>query len=141
MFLQLLAGAGRIRECALAAGLSTTTVYRKRKEDAEFEKRLQDALQGYKELLERETHRRGVDGWEEPVYQKGAQVGTVRRFSDRLLELALKRHCPEWREKIQLDANLSGGVIVVSAPPANLEEWQKKFENGEVKPDGEVREK
>lgn len=35
----------------------------------------------------------------------GNRLGDVVRFSDRMLELSLKRHVPEYRERAELDIN------------------------------------
>jgi hypothetical protein len=44
---------------------------------------------------ENALQKRAVDGWLEPVWWKGKKVGTVRRFSDRLLEKALAASDPD----------------------------------------------
>lgn len=54
----------------------------------------------YRESLVSEAHRRAVDGVEEPVFHKGHLVGTVTRYSDRLLELMLKSKVPDFRTSI-----------------------------------------
>lgn len=54
-----------------------------------------------KEAREAEAHRRAVKGWKEPVYYKGIECGTIRRFSDRLLELLLKADNPKYRDQGQ----------------------------------------
>jgi hypothetical protein len=60
---------------------------------------------------------RAVDGWQEPVIYQGQyqfvnirakngtskkQMVTVRKFSDRLLELLAKAKCPEFRDKLEV---------------------------------------
>jgi hypothetical protein len=48
------------------------------------------------ESAEAELHRRGVDGWEEPVFDiKGNHCGNKRRFSDACLIFMLKSLKPE----------------------------------------------
>ena len=48
------------------------------------------------ESAEAELHRRGVDGWEEPVFDiKGNHCGDKRRFSDACLIFMLKSLKPE----------------------------------------------
>jgi hypothetical protein len=47
------------------------------------------------EVLEAEARRRAVEGIDEPVYQKGEQVGTVRKYSDVLLIFLLKGARPD----------------------------------------------
>jgi hypothetical protein len=37
---------------------------------------------------------RAVDGWEEPVYHQGAQVGAVRRYDNRLLQWLIEADDP-----------------------------------------------
>jgi len=48
------------------------------------------------ESAEEELHRRGVDGWEEPVFDiKGNHCGNKRRFSDACLIFMLKSLKPD----------------------------------------------
>lgn len=50
-------------------------------------------------VLEDEALRRAM-GYEEGIYYKGEKVGTVTRYSDRLMELLLKANAPEkYRER------------------------------------------
>lgn len=64
-------------------------------------------------LAEDELFRRAVEGTEEPVYHLGKQVDTVRKYSDRLLELLLKSNDPEkYSDKHQVA--VSGQVLSVS---------------------------
>ncbi len=44
--------------------------------------------------IESEAHRRAVDGVDVPVFHGGVQVGAIRRYSDALLALLLKRWRP-----------------------------------------------
>jgi len=74
--------------------------------DPVFAQMVEDAKRDHLELCEAELHRRAVEGWDEPVWWQGAQVGTRRRYSDALLTLKLKRLDPRYRE---------------SAPPVVLE--------------------
>jgi hypothetical protein len=66
---------------------------------------------------EAEMLRRGVEGWEEPVYGSGGKgegtvlVGSKRVFSDRMLELALKARRPQkFRERVE-HTGAGGGPI------------------------------
>ena len=47
-----------------------------------------------KEIRLSEAHRRAVEGWDEPVFYKGDECGTIKRFSDKLHELLLKADDP-----------------------------------------------
>jgi hypothetical protein len=37
------------------------------------------------DVIRTALYRRGIDGWDEPVFHAGEEVGTVRRYSDRCL--------------------------------------------------------
>jgi hypothetical protein len=69
------------------------------------------------DVCEAEMLRRGVTGWEEPVYGSGGTglgtvlVGSKRVFSDRMLELALKARRPQkFRERVE-HTGQGGGPI------------------------------
>jgi len=77
-----------------------------RRRDIEFARLWDEALEQSRARVEHELHRRAVEGWEEPIYggkHKERIVGTVRRYSDRLLELRAKALLPEYREHSKLD--------------------------------------
>jgi hypothetical protein len=69
--------------------------------DEEFSELCIKAHEEYCDVVRNEIHRRAIEGWEEPVFgslgfqQGSGQIGTVTRFSDRLLELQAKRVLPE----------------------------------------------
>jgi hypothetical protein len=59
--------------------------------------------------------RRGVTGYDKPVYQQGRLVGTVREYSDTLLIFALKARAPDrYREirHVTLDGTLTLAQLV-----------------------------
>ncbi len=64
----------------------------------------------YRESLASEARARAVDGWKEPVFNKdGVLKGYVRKKSDRLLELMLKAHHPDFQERKHHTLELQGG--------------------------------
>ncbi len=64
--------------------------------------------------LEDEAQRRAM-GYEEAVYYKGEKVGTITRYSDRLMELLLKANNPEkYRERSEVK-NIDGDGAVVTS--------------------------
>ena len=125
-YLDHLSKTGRHLASAAHAGIVYRRLTELRKADPEFDSEVTQAMRRYGELLEKAAHDRGVDGWEEPVFHKGTKCGTVKRWSDRLLELSLKRHCPEYREKFQGEVQVTGGVLVVG-PATDKAEWAKKY--------------
>jgi hypothetical protein len=80
---------------AEAAGYERRTVYRWKKDNPDFATRWSAALEMALDLLEEEADRRGREGWDEPVFFHGAQVGSKHKYSDALLLARLKAVRPE----------------------------------------------
>lgn len=127
VFLADFARHGCVSFAATAAGVNRTTVYRHLaggdQEDSVFVANFALAEEQARDVLRKEAHRRGVEGVDEPVYQGGKKVGTVRKYSDRLLEKLLEARCAEHRPKSLLELSGPNGgpvqttVTVVSAVP------------------------
>lgn len=67
-----------------------------RDRDAEFAARCDEAMEQARAEIEMELHRRSVLGVDEPIYgTNGVQVGTRKRYSDKLLALRAQSMMPE----------------------------------------------
>lgn len=113
-FLSALADCGNVADAARQAGIARNALYLWKRDDSEFAAEWEAALIAGGETLEEEAVRRARDGWDEPVWYKGEQVGTVRRYSDTLLIFLLKGLMPEKygeRQKIEY----SGSVDIAGA--------------------------
>ena len=121
-FLEELAYSGRIYLAAEAANVCGRTVYRLRQADEDFAELCQQALDRYRDKVAAEVRRRGIEGWLEPVYQQGQFVGYKMVYSDRMLELEAKRVDPSYRDRQQVDMNVTGGVMVVPGLDPNWEQ-------------------
>ena len=113
VFLTALAQHGIVTRAATAAGLSRAAVYEQRTKSESFAEDWQNALETAADTLEEEARRRGVDGWEEPVYQGGQIVGTVRKYSDRLLERLLCAKRPEFRNQPVVQVTQGGDLAAI----------------------------
>src|SRR5690606_38686732 len=100
-FLELLATNGNVTVSAEAFNLERARLYEIRKTDKTFADASDAAMQQAADHLEAEARRRAVDGWDEPVYWQGEQVGVVRKFSDTLLIFLMKGANPEkYRDRV-----------------------------------------
>jgi hypothetical protein len=133
-YLGFLAETGTIKHAANLSGLGYNTVLRLRKVDDDFKAMHEEALEDYRDTLVRECHRRAVEGWEEPVFSQrmGTEIGTVRKYDSRLLELMLKRHIPEFRDKFEGEIKVSGGVLVAPVAASSVEEWKARHANARI---------
>jgi len=120
---------GTKSEAHMYAGISNTTFYLWTDEtypvprypewtgkyyDHDFTLAVPIAYVAFQDRVEGEMRRRGIEGWEEPVFGKGEGrdagtevVGTIRRYSDRMLELLGKKVNPLFKDRppeINVDA-------------------------------------
>lgn len=96
--------------------------------DPDFAVAVEAAKWEFTEGLERAAYERAVTGVDEPVYYEGKVVGTVKRYSDRLLAMLLKKHDPEYRENKPGVNVASGGVLVIQAKTDQTpEDWADEY--------------
>lgn len=102
-FINELRRGASVSSAANFIAVSRTTVYEHREQNDEFKAEWEDAIEEGTDLLEDEARRRAAEGWDEPVFYKGEQQGTVRKYSDTLLIVLLKARRPEkYRERMDL---------------------------------------
>lgn len=127
LFLAELARHGIIVRAARAASPRASSKYGavrtfkdERDRDPEFAAQWQEAVEAAEASIEHELYRRAQEGWEEPIFggrHKEKIVGTVRKYSDRLLELRARAMLPQYRETNAIAVNkqvthsLDAGVL------------------------------
>jgi hypothetical protein len=118
-FLAHYAAVGIIKSAADLTGINRDTVDNWRKSDRVFAERMDRAKMDAADVAEAELRRRAIEGWTEPVFQGGIEVGTVRKFSDNMLALHIKALKPtEYRENIRAEVSgPDGGAISMQVLP------------------------
>lgn len=117
---------GKIGLACDAAGVSYTSHHRWLRQFKGYRRRFDRAVALHLESYEQDADRRAREGWEEPVFYEGKECGTKRRFSDRLMELRLKRLDPVYR-----DAGQTTNVAVINQAgdtSTDVIEWLAKKE-------------
>ena len=122
-FLDLYSNTHRLYESANLVNINPQTVYNLMESSPTFKAQVEIAKRAYADVIDAEIHRRAVDGVDKGIYYMGDRVATEKVYSDRLLELKGKRHIPEYREKISLDATIRAGVLVVTAKAQDIPAW------------------
>ncbi|MCX6026874.1 MAG: terminase [Chloroflexi bacterium] len=118
-FLHLREHGASVTQAAERVHISRSGVYAREKKNAKFANAMLEARLALRDRLEDEVWRRGVDGVEEPVLYQGEVVTTIRRFSDRLLEVRLRAEYPEkYRETGPIMVGAEGGKVLVCNLPA-----------------------
>lgn len=123
-FLMYYARTGRKMASAKASGVTYGYLQHQIVNDPAFAELVAEAKQEYLESLEREAFRRGVEGVLHPIIGgKDPEIVTyVRKYSDRLLEMMLRKADPKGygNKQLTIDANVKTGVFV--APSGKTEE-------------------
>ena len=116
-FLAMLDLHGNVQAAADLVGIGSPTVRRAVENNPDFAQEVAACMERHRKLLVDEAYRRGIEGYEEPVFWQGCLVGTKTCYSDRLLELLLKaRGGPEFRAVAREEApNISVNVVMVEA--------------------------
>jgi len=125
LFLNALQETAQVKLSAERAGCIVGSLYFIRKREPEFAAAWAEALQIGLDRLEDEAVRRAMDGTEEPVFYQGQQVGTVQKYSDRMLTVLLKAHRPE-RYGDKVDVGVSDELkrllgVIDQASPVTLD--------------------
>jgi hypothetical protein len=114
-YLVHLSQTAHISRSAKAARVHRMTVLRWRERSPVFceqEKRCHDS--GIT-LLEEEIRRRGFEGFIEPVFHKGMHVGNVRKFSDGLASLYIRKHIPTYRDTVNVNVGTDSLAAALAA--------------------------
>lgn len=93
-FLIALGVGGCVTDACRAVGISTTSAYRAKARMPAFAAAWDKSLARMSPVLEFAAYQRGVEGWDEPVFQGGKLVGHRKRYSDNLLRLLIHRADP-----------------------------------------------
>lgn len=132
-FLEAFRIEGTILHAAAAAEVGRTTIYSWLKGDPEFAAAFQVAVEDYTDKIEREAFRRAVEGYDEPIIgqmqqlvddgsgrkraiSSAAVIGTVRKYSDKLLEALLRGNRREKYNIRQHEISGKDGAPLVIEP-------------------------
>lgn len=115
--INVIAATGQYAIACREAGVSVQKFNEKRERYKEFAEAVIEAQVYFRQaVLEKAALTRAVDGWLEPVFYQGDEVGYVRKFSDSLLGKLLEGNSPDkFRSKSEnsdgkLTINVKGGL-------------------------------
>lgn len=92
------------------------SAYRWRESDPDFAAAWDKAKAAGIEALEDEALRRAFEGTDKPVFYLGAEVGTIREYSDTLAIFLLKGAKPEkYRERTETKHDVGGTLAELIA--------------------------
>lgn len=120
-FLDCLRRGFTISAAARSVGFSRRAAYNNRDADEAFAAEWDEAMEEGKDYLEQEARRRAVEGTVKPVFYQGEECGGIREYSDTLLLAMLKAKRIEYREKVDLNANVNLSI------PQLLDEARKRL--------------
>lgn len=126
-FIETLAKTCNVSASCRAAGIGRTAAYDWRAQDAAFAAEWDDAEKQAADALRQEAWRRGVEGVDKPVTFQGRITDTYKDYSDRMLEILLKGHCPEYRDKTQVDHGVTAEAAALIEKAMSPKQAAEKF--------------
>jgi hypothetical protein len=142
VYLRELSAHGRRTSAMISAGISHSTL-RYAEKDPEFLEASAHAISMYKDRLIAHHQDLVFNGIPKTRYDsRGNIVEESVDYPIRLIELELKKHDDGYRDKREVNMNISGGVLVAPAG-LTIDEWEKKhgvtvegkFTEAEIKTD------
>lgn len=98
LFLAGLARRASVEDGCVAANVERSTAEKRRQHDEEFAAAWSEAEASAVDRAMVELHRRGFDGWDEPVYRGKEMVGTIRKHDTPAAMAWTRKHVPNmWR--------------------------------------------
>jgi hypothetical protein len=97
-----------------------------------------EALQQFCEMIEEAIQTRAINGVPKGIYWQGQLVATEFQYSDTLLLAMAKRHIREYQDRMQIDATVKAGVLLVATPldPVAWEETYGKSQTNTTRQSG-----
>lgn len=89
-FLKAYEAIGTVTGAAAQVNIDRTLVYQWFEKDEAFGAAFKSSQERAVDLAEQELRRRGIAGYDKPVYQQGKRVGLIREYSDACLIFYLK---------------------------------------------------
>ncbi len=93
-FLRWLRVTGNVTWSARKVGCTRQAAYQLRQRDSGFAEQWKESMSEANDGLEFEAYRRAVVGTDKPIMYMGEKVGTIKEYSDKLLEILLKANMP-----------------------------------------------
>lgn len=135
-FVAALALTGLTQKSCDEAGIPARRLQEWRRDDHDFDSEVRDAERRFAERIEAHALDLALNGTVKKRYNKeGEVIGEETVYPVNLLTTILRRHCPAYRERNEIDVSVQTvGVLAVGAPIASAAEWRKQCEG---KPDAQ----
>lgn len=108
-------GKGNVSTASAGAKISRRAAYEWRKDDEDFRGEWDDIVEKHMDALEEVVYSRALDGWDEPVFYQGEEVGSIRKFSDSNAQFILRnRRAHVYGDKSKIEVGgIGGGSLVI----------------------------
>jgi hypothetical protein len=129
-FIKVYSQTGNMTYAASKAGWHPSIPKSLRRADPAFREQMDYAAAVSLDILKAEAFRRGVHGWQEPVFGKDGIKGYVTRYDSKMLDRLIGSKDPDWYggpERRPQGGGRSGGVLKVtrSATPEERTQYAK----------------
>lgn len=123
----------RIGDACAAAGITRATYQRHLKQDDDFAEACMAAEEEYRAKLIAHHQDLVFNGTKKVTYDRnGNVVGEEQIYPIPLIQMELRKHDEGYRDKKEMDVNVSGGVLVAPADVATIDDWEARFTDNQV---------
>ena len=124
---------GRLKTAAIAVGVSANAVRRVILKDQAFAEACLEAEDEYRMRVIEHVQNLVFEGTTKESYDRnGNLVSTEQVYPIPLIQMEARRVEEGYRDKRDVNMNVSGGVLVAPAEVKSIDDWSKKFGDGEV---------
>lgn len=109
-FLDAVRKDGTISGACRLSKISRITHYLWLSNDPVYVEAFRHAMEDAVDSAERELRRRGIDGYDEPVFYQGEQIARIKKYSDACLMFYMRGRRAEFRERTEV-TGANGGPI------------------------------
>lgn len=118
----------RMGDAAHAAGVTGQTIRKHIVSDPDFGEACVEAEDTYVSRLIAHQQKLVFEGSVKKTFDRqGNIVSEETVYPIRLIELELKKHDDGYRDKREVNMNVTGGVLVAPPEMKSIEDWQKQF--------------
>ncbi len=118
---------GRLGTACRKNGVTMSTIKKHIERDPEFGRAVMEANEAYKDKLISHHQNLVFNGTTRVNYDRNGNIVSEETiYPVRLIELELKKHDEGYRDKKEVNMNVTGGVMVAPAE-MSMEDWEKNF--------------
>ena len=124
---------GMIRKAAAAIGVGTSAVKRVIMKNPEFAEACAECEETYRDKMVQHIQNLAFNGSIKKTFDRTGKLLTEETiYPIPLIQMEARRVEAGYRDKREVEMKVSGGVLIAPAEVKSIDDWEKKFKDGET---------